>query len=181
VAHRIRQAVQSDAPFLSDMLVEAFDWTASHARSRVELLGDPAVSRYIRGWRRPGDGGVVALDDHGAPLGACWYRVLGPATGTGARRSRVTAVAVGPERDAGYGWVGPGVPELTLGVRPIHRAKGVGRALLVAACAEAARAGHQRISLSVERTNFAWRLYLGEGFVVAGSGTDSDTMVKTLR
>ena len=162
MAHRIRPAEQTDAPFLADMLVEAFDWTAAHARSRVELLADANVSRYLRGWRRPGDGGVVAVDDHGVPLGACWYRVL-------------------PKRDAGYGWVGPGVPELTLGVRPIHRAKGLGRSLLVAACAQAAAAGHQRISLSVERANFAWRLYVSEGFVVTESGTDSDTMVKTLR
>ncbi|HEY0374123.1 MAG TPA: GNAT family N-acetyltransferase [Amnibacterium sp.] len=162
MAHRIRDAVQTDAPFLADMLVEAFDWTAGHGRSRVELLADPVVNRYVRGWRRPGDGGVVAVDDHGAPLGACWYRVL-------------------PKRDAGYGWVGAGVPELTLGVRPIHRAKGVGRALLAAACDQAAGAGHQRISLSVERANFAWRLYISEGFVVVASGTDSDTMAKTLR
>jgi GNAT superfamily N-acetyltransferase len=162
MAQRIRDATQTDAPFLAEMLVEAFDWTGSRSRSRVELLADPVVNRYVRGWRRPGDGGVVAADDHGVPLGACWYRVLA-------------------KRDAGYGWVGPGVPELTLGVRPIHRAQGVGRALLAAACAQAARAGHQRISLSVERANFAQRLYLSEGFVVLGSGADSDTMVKTLR
>jgi GNAT superfamily N-acetyltransferase len=162
MANRIREAVQSDAPFLADMLVEAFDWTGSHARSRVELLADPVVNRYVRGWRRPGDGGVVAVGPQGAALGACWYRVLG-------------------RRDAGYGWVAAGVPELTLGVRPIHRARGVGRALLAAACAQAATAGHQRISLSVERANFAWRLYVSEGFVVLGSGIDSDTMVKTLR
>ena len=160
--HRIRPAEQTDAPFLADMLVEAFDWTAAHARSRVELLADPKVNRYLRGWRRPGDGGVVAVDDHGDRLGACWYRVL-------------------PKRDAGYGWVGSGVPELTLGVRPIHRAQGLGRSLLAAACAQAAAAGHQRISLSVERANFAWRLYVSEGFVVSESGADSDTMVKTLR
>ena len=42
-------------------------------------------------------------------------------------------------------------------------------------------AGHQRVSLSVERANFAQRLYRSEGFVVAASGRDADTMVKTLR
>ncbi|MGN6742788.1 MAG: GNAT family N-acetyltransferase [Amnibacterium sp.] len=162
MAHRIRAAEQADAPFLADMLVEAFDWRGSHARSRVEWLADPSVHRYIRGWRRPGDGGVVAVDAHGAPVGACWYRVL-------------------PKRDAGYGWVGPGVPELTLGVRPLHRAQGLGRRLLAAACEQAAAAGHQRISLSVERANFARRLYTSEGFVVVESGRDSDTMVRTLR
>ncbi len=86
-----------------------------------------------------------------------------------------------PEHEAGYGWVDNGVPELTLGVKPIWRAQGVGRALLRAACALAAQRGYQRISLSVERANFAQRLYITEGFTTVDSGKDSDTMVKTLR
>jgi GNAT superfamily N-acetyltransferase len=160
--YRIRPAEQADAVFLADMLVEAFNWHPDRMRRRVELLADPSVNRYLAGWRRPGDDGVLAVDDHGDPVGACWFRVL-------------------PKRDAGYGWVAAGVPELTLGVRPIHRARGVGRTLLRAACAVATGHGHQRISLSVERANFASRLYVSEGFATLTSGPDADTMVKTLR
>jgi GNAT superfamily N-acetyltransferase len=160
--YRIRTAEQADAVFLADMLVEAFNRHPDRTRRRVELLADPAVNRYLAGWRRPGDDGVLAIDDHGDPVGACWFRVL-------------------PKWDAGYGWVAAGVPELTLGVRPIHRARGVGRALLRATCALAAGRGHQRISLSVERANFASRLYVSEGFVTLTSDRDADTMVRTLR
>lgn len=144
------------------MLVEAANWRKDRIRPRVELLADPKVTRYVRGWPRPADGGVLALDTQGEPVGACWFRVL-------------------PQQDPGYGWVAAGVPELTLGVRPIWRAQGVGRTLLQAACAVAQRRGHQRISLSVERANFAQRLYISEGFVTTLSDTDSDTMVKPLR
>src|SRR5438309_310439 len=154
--YRIRQAESGDATFLADMLVEASNWSPMRVRPRVELLADPKVVRYLRGWKRPGDDGVVAVDDQDEPVGACWYRVL-------------------PKEEAGYGWVASGVPELTLGVRPIHRARGVGRALLRAACESAARQGHQRISLSVERANFAQRLYASEGFVTLESGEDADT------
>ena len=111
---------------------------------------------------RPADDGVIAVEDSGEAIGACWYRVL-------------------PRNEPGYGFVATGVPELTLGVRPVWRAHGVGRALLEAACDLARAAGHQRISLSVERANFAERLYRSEGFVVATTGADADTMVKTLR
>jgi GNAT superfamily N-acetyltransferase len=160
--YRIRAAEQADAVFLADMRVEAFNWDADRAKPRVELLADRRVNRYLAGWRRPGDDGVLALDDQGDPVGACWFRVL-------------------PKGDAGYGWVAAGVPELTLGVRPVHRARGVGRELLRATCALATGRGHQRISLSVERANFACRLYVSEGFVTVESGEDADTMVKTLR
>ena len=160
--YRIRPAEPGDAVFLADMLVEAFNWHPERVRPRVELLADTKVNRYLAAWGRPADDGVIAVDGSGDPVGACWYRVL-------------------PKRAAGFGWVAAGVPELTLGVRPIHRARGAGRMLLRAACERASASGHQRISLSVERANFARRLYVSEGFVTLESGVDSDTMVKTLR
>jgi GNAT superfamily N-acetyltransferase len=128
----------------------------------VQLLADSAVNRYLKGWKRASDDGMLALDGNGAPIGACWYRVLA-------------------KSEPGGGFVAPGVPELTLGVRPLWRAQGVGRTLLRAVCDLATERGHQRISLSVERTNFAHRLYVSEGFTTIDSGRDSDTMVRTLR
>jgi hypothetical protein len=41
--------------------------------------------------------------------------------------------------------------------------------------------GHARLSLSVERSNFAQRLYISEGYVIVASGEGSDTMVRTVR
>ncbi len=162
VDFHIRPAVPGDASFLAEMLIEASNWNGQRARSRVELLDDPHINRYVRGWKRPSDDGVVAEDAQHDPIGACWFRVL-------------------PQTEPGYGFVASGVPELSLGVRPIWRAQGVGRSLLQAAVALATRAGHQRISLSVERANFAHRLYVSERFVTVESGADADTMVRTLR
>jgi GNAT superfamily N-acetyltransferase len=162
MAFRIRRAGSRDASFLVEMVCEAANWHPDRMRPKADLLADESVVRYTRGWPRPADAGVVAEDDCGEPIGACWFRTL-------------------PQDDAGYGFVATGVPELTLGVRPPHRAQGVGRALLLAACDVARAAGHQRISLSVERANFAQRLYRSEGFVVVASGDDADTMVRSLR
>jgi GNAT superfamily N-acetyltransferase len=162
MAYRIRRAIRADASFLVEMACEAANWHPDRVRPKVDLMGDDHVMRYTRGWKRPADDGVVAVDDSGESIGACWYRVL-------------------PQNEPGYGFVASGVPELTLGVRPVWRAHGVGRALLEAACDLARAAGHQRISLSVERANFAERLYRSEGFVVVASGETADTMVKTLR
>jgi GNAT superfamily N-acetyltransferase len=162
MAYGIRRAVGADASFLVEMVCEAANWHPDRVRPKVDLLADASVMRYASGWQRPADDGVVAVDDAGDLIGACWYRVLPPA-------------------EPGYGFVASGVPELTLGVRPLWRAQGVGRALLSAACDLARDAGHQRVSLSVERANFAERLYRSEGFVVVASGPDSDTMVRSLR
>jgi GNAT superfamily N-acetyltransferase len=104
----------------------------------------------------------VALDPAGEPIGAAWYRLL-------------------PRSDPGFGYVGTGVPELIIGVRPIWRAHGVGRTLLQALSRQGSADGYARLSLSVERGNFAVSLYRSEGFAVTQSGIGRDTMVKRLR
>ena len=159
---RIRGAQNADAAFLGEMLYEASNWNGRNLPSRAAMFDDPKLMRYVSGWKRPQDDGVVALDHNDVPIGACWFRVL-------------------PKTEAGYGYVAAGVPEITLGVRPIWRAKGIGRALLRSTVVLAAGRGHQRLSLSVERANHAQRLYVSEGFVTVESGVDSDTMVRALR
>lgn len=162
IGFSIRDAAPGDARFLADMAVEAANWDSVRARPRVQVLADPVRQRYHRDWMRPGDLGVVAVDEHGTPIGACWFRLFAPDA-------------------AGLGFVAHGVPELILGVVGIWRAQGVGRFLLQAAVERARAAGYQRLSLSVERGNFAQRLYVSEGFATVSSGESAHVMVKTLR
>ena len=158
---------------MADMLVEAANWSADwKKKSRRRVLSAPATAHYIAGWPRDTDLGVIAEADgtpagaadgaDGTPAGAAWLRFL-------------------PADDPGYGFVAPGVPELTIGVARDWRGRGVGRALLQALAGQARSAGIRRISLSVERKNFAQKLYLSEGYqVVDASDAHSDTMVKDL-
>ena len=93
----------------------------------------------------------------------------------------VVAVRFFPASDPGYGFVAPDIPELTIGVAAHWRGQGAGRALLRAIADQARCAGSTQISLSVERKNFAQKLYLSEGYQVTGQGyAGSDTMVKVL-
>lgn len=160
----IRPATAEDAPFLADMLREAFDWTGQGRFTREQVLADPAIAHHVEGWPLPGDFGVVAMEDGEAgpePAGAAWARAL-------------------PAEDPGYGFVAPDVPEITLAVAPGHRGRGLGRALLTALVDEAARRGTGRLSLSVEDGNGVVRLYRETGFTPVGRSGDADTMVLDL-
>ncbi len=157
-AYTIRPAVQADATFLGDMVVEAANWRAGGVRPRHEVVTSPDHRRYIAGWMRPADAGFVAIDEIGVPIGAAWYRML-------------------PRSDPGFGFVGTAVPELIIGVRPIWRAHGIGRVLLRTLVRHAGAQGYSRISLSVERDNYARTLYRSEGFAVTQRGLMRDTMV----
>lgn len=157
----IRDAAPRDAEFLADMLVAAVNWSPEWKPvSRRRVLAAHRTGRYIAGWPRGTDLGVIA-EAGTDPVGAAWVRFF-------------TA------DDPGYGFVAPDVPELTVGVAAAWRGRGVGRSLLRAVAGRAAAAGIRRVSLSVERKNFARGLYQSEGYMVAGSGPQSDTMVKDL-
>lgn len=158
---RLREATSEDLAFLWDMLVEAYNWDGEQRFTRAELMAHDHASRYLDGWRRAGDFGLVAVDGD-QPAGAIWARPL---------------LATAP----GYGYVADDVPELSMGVHAARRGQGVGSALLTG-CVEQARAlGLRAVSLSVEDGNRAARtLYERRGFVVVGRDGNSDTMVLEL-
>lgn len=157
----VRPAIPSDGTFLANMVVEAANWRAGFTRPRPTVLADPVYRGYIAGWQRPADRGVVAVDGDGRSVGAAWYRLFASDAPT-------------------HGFVAAGVPELIIGVCPLWRAQGVGRALMRSLTDAARSAGFARIALSVEHGNFAHVLYRSEGFIVVESTLGRDTMVRGL-
>jgi GNAT superfamily N-acetyltransferase len=129
------------------MLYEAASVAAEiRALSRREALALPVLHRYLDGWGRRGDAGVVAAGPDGIALGAAWYRLYEP-----------------DERGAGIlAW--PETPELAIGVRPAARGQGIGRSLLAALGDQARVEGYPRILLTVDPANPAVRLYHRSGF-----------------
>ena len=143
----IRPLSAADAPFLRVALYHAVHVPPGAAPPPPGVVDRPELARYVAGWGRPGDLGVVAEED-GAPVGAAWLRRW-----AGAAR--------------GYGFVDAETPELSVSVLPGRRGRGVGTALLRHLLGAAAgRFG--AVSLSVSVTNPARRLYEREGFMAVG-------------
>ncbi|MFD5634773.1 GNAT family N-acetyltransferase [Streptomyces sp. NPDC127077] len=159
-----RPAVADDADFLWRILLEAYNWNGDQRFTAEQLAAEPHAARYLVGWPRRDDFGVIAQTDAGEPIGAAWARHL-------------------PESDPGYGFVAADVPELTLGLLPEHRGRGHGRALMEALirAAAAGPAPAARLSLSVEDGNPAAHLYTALGFTPVGRSGNSDTMVLTVQ
>jgi len=150
----IRRGGRQDVRFLRDMLHHAYYW-----RERNPADGPGPVARYIKGWGRPGDTVLIAVDD-GFPVGAAWYRLF--------RREQ-----------PGYGFVDDETPELAIAVVPSRRGRGIGEAL-VEALSERARAdGYGALSLSVERGNKALETFYGErGFAIVGEGDEHSVTMR---
>lgn len=166
----MRELTPTDGDFLVDMVVEAVNWDGEH-HTRRGVLGSPRLARYAVGWGRPGDLGLVAVDLQGprglqVPVGAAWLRYF-------------------PSKEPGYGFVAPGVPEVSLAIVPGYRRRGIGRALLIALLTRARAHGAGHVSLSGSRANPALALYEALGFRAVpdapGTTADSVTLLLELR
>lgn len=141
----------ADEPFLWEMLFEAAHLAEDGATSVDAAKNSPILSRYVKGWGREGDMGVMAIAPQTEQkIGAAWVRLWS-------------------EDDRGFGFVQPEIPELAIAVLPEYRGQGVGTQLLKQLVSIAADV-YPAISLSVRANNPALRLYERLGFrAIAGS------------
>lgn len=147
----IRPLAIADEPFLWEMLFEAAHLAEDGATSVDAAKNSPILSRYVKGWGREGDLGVMAIAPQTEQrVGAAWVRLW-------------------PEGNHGFGFVRPDIPELAIAVLPQYRGQGVGTQLIKQLISVAADV-YPALSLSVRANNPAVRLYERLGFqAIAGS------------
>jgi ribosomal protein S18 acetylase RimI-like enzyme len=151
----LRRATADDVDFLWVMLYEASYAAEDGVPDVAALCRHPLLARYVEGWGRAGDVGVVAVDDDTAePVGAAWVRLL---TGAG----------------GGFGYVDDHTPELAIAVVSRLRGRGLGERML-RALLDAAADRFDAVSLSVRADNPALRLYQRTGFRVVGDPIGGD-------
>ena len=157
----VRHATGVDLSFLVGMLVEATNWDGTRGTT-VQSVAQDASWRYLDGWQRPTDFGVVAVDGD-RPVGAAWARFFDLG-------------------NAGYGYVSDSIPEITVAVAAGTRHQGVGRRVLSSLIESARDLELEGLSLSVEDGNsHARALYEKTGVHTVGRTGDSDTMLLRLR
>ena len=134
----IRPAAADDREVLWEFLA-----MAAYEPDAAAAQAIPMVAAYLEAWPRPEDFGFIAEQDRDC-VGAIWARQFEPAA------------------EPGY-YCQERTPEMTIGVKPHMRGRGVGEVLLRAMLAEATDR-NLRLCLNVRQTNPALRLYERMGF-----------------
>jgi GNAT superfamily N-acetyltransferase len=152
----LRPIVLSDEPFLWEMLYLALYVPEGKPPFPREILHEPDIACYVRGWGRPGDWGLLAWDGD-RPVGAIWLRLWS-----------------GDEK--GYGYVSPAIPELSIALLPKYRNQGLGTRMIKTVISMAQEL-YTGLSLSVVGGSPARLLYERLGFCKVGQVLDSPVML----
>ncbi|HEY0054028.1 MAG TPA: GNAT family N-acetyltransferase [Pedobacter sp.] len=115
---------------------------------------------YVKDFGKDSDLCLVA-EINGTLVGAIWTRIF-------------------PELERGFGYVNDKTPELSMSVSEGHRKMGIGIKLLNDMINKLKDLQYEQVSLSVNRLNYAYKMYQEFGFEDVSSDEKSAIMVKPL-
>lgn len=137
----MREIKSHEIPLLTDFLYEAIFQPDNKPKIPRTVLQEPMIWAYVdRFGTRPEDFCLVALVD-GVIVGAAWSR-----------------------NGCSYGKVDETTPELAISLYPEYRNKGIGSRLLALLLGTMREKGFGKVSLSVDKTNYAVKMYRKAGF-----------------
>lgn len=161
VEFRIREITRDDIPALERMLYLAIHVPEGQEAPLFEIIYQPDLYHYVENFGQANDLGFAA-ELNGKVIAAAWARNLAD-----------------PELP-GYGYVDEATPELSIVVEPAFRGQGIGTRLLEALHQELSQRGVKQISLSVQKSNPARKLYERQGYQTFEVRGEDLLMVKIL-
>jgi len=157
----IREIGNTEIFHLDYFLYEAIFMPEGQDKPDKEIIKLPVLSRYTKDFGKETDLCLVA-DLQGNLIGAIWTRIFG-------------------KDEKGFGYVDSKTPELSMSVNNNYRQQGIGTNLLTVMIDKLTKLDYKHVSLSVDKRNYAYKLYQKFGFEIVQSDEMSVTMIKQLK
>lgn len=153
----IRNIQPQEIPVLDDFLYEAIFIPQGVVPPPRSIIEQEDLQLYVRGFgESPHDHCLVAECD-GKIVGAVWVRVMDD-----------------------YGHVDNQTPSLAISLYPDYRGQGIGTQLLRQMMELLRQEGYAQVSLSVQKANYALRMYQKAGFEIVADRGEEVLMVAGL-
>ena len=151
---KIRPIIYSEYIFLDDFLYDAIFIPEGVTPPEKSIIQQPELQKYIADFGKDkGDYCLVAEVDK-ALVGAVWVRIMDD-----------------------YGHVDDDTPSLSISVKAPYRQKGIGTALMKEMLPLLKSEGFQQVSLSVQKANYASKMYLKLGFEIIKTNEEDYIMI----
>jgi len=153
----IRDIRADELSLLEDFLYEAIFIPEEITPPQCSVIREPLLWRTIDGFGTLPDDRCLVAEVAGQVVGAVWCRTTDQ-----------------------YGHVDSETPSFSIALYPEFRGRGIGTALMRAMLVHLTEAGYARASLSVQKANYAKRMYESLGFEIVGEKDGELVMVRQL-
>ena len=154
----IREIKESEYSLLNEFLYEAIFIPDGVEPPERTVINSPELQVYIAGFGKEKDDICFVADIGGKIVGAVWVRVMND-----------------------YGHIEGGVPSFAISLYKEYRGHGIGTALMKRMICELKQRGYEKTSLSVQKANYAVKMYLNVGFDIVKEHKEEYIMVCDLR
>ncbi len=151
---QFRQIRINETPLLDDFLYEAIFIPDGVAAPPKSIIENEDLQVYVKDFGKQPDDRCLVAECDGKVVGAAWTRVMND-----------------------YGHIADGIPSLAMSLYKEYRHKGIGTELLVRLLQLLREDGYMQVSLSVQKTNYAVRMYRKVGFEVLKETDEEYIMV----
>lgn len=152
--YEIREIKKEEYPLLRDFLYEAIFVPEGMEPPSRSILDTPQLQEYIFEFGQRADDKALVAQVQDNIVGAVWVRIMND-----------------------YGHIDDDTPSLAMSVLKEYRGKGIGTALLKQLLSLLKSEGYKKVSLSVQKENYAVQMYKKVGFVVVEENREEYVMV----
>ena len=153
----IREMRQSEYPLLESFLYEAIFIPVGVEPPPKSIICRPELQVYISGFGTNEHDIAFVADVDGKIVGAIWVRIMND-----------------------YGHVDDNTPSLAISLYKEYRGKGIGTALMKEMLTALKARGYKQASLSVQKENYATKMYQKLGFQIIDENEEEYLMLKKL-
>ncbi len=158
----IREIKPDEVSILEDMLYESIYQPDETNPISREVINVPKVRVYIDNFLQKKDDYCLVADLNGHIIGAVWVRILAGEI-------------------KGYGNVNGKTPEFAISLFKEYRKQGIGTMLMKKMISYLVEKDYYQTSLSVQKENYAVRMYQKLGFEIIGENREDYLMLLKLK
>lgn len=151
---KIRKMRKEEYYLLEDFLYEAIFIPAGAEKPSKEIIKNEELQVYIKNFGFCKDDNCVVAEYNDKIVGACWTRIMND-----------------------YGHIDNETPSFAISLYEEYRGKGIGTELIKSMLMLLKNKGYKRASLSVQKNNYAVKMYEKVGFKVVNENDEEYIML----
>lgn len=155
--YKIRKIKTDEYKILDDFLYEAIFIPKGIEPPPKSIIEQPELQVYVENFGKKDDCCLVA-EKNGKIIGAVWVRIMDD-----------------------YGHIADNIPSLAISLYKEFCGHGIGMALLDNILSLLKSENYEKVSLSVQKENYAYRMYLKSGFEVVDENDEEYIMICDLK